>query len=146
MSSSSIFHRKQKSSKPEMCSTESHLKELEKQVTEIYPRKIDSLLSWKNSIAESDAFDDEDRNWVEKKINDLREQFHKLDKEYEFKNSLYNETLKDMEWTLEVRENTLNQVNNECNIFEEHPDLTKLFAKKQIELMNQTVKIREKIK
>jgi hypothetical protein len=125
-----------------------YLEELEEKVTTIYPKKLDGLVRLKESMISSEGkscFDQEDLTLVDNEIKLLSKQLDCLRREWRHKNHMYNETLVNMETMLQTREQILNDVNTETELFSLHPNLTHQFATKQAELVKSMNHLREQM-
>ncbi len=121
-------------------SPEEYLEELEKKVTETYPKKIESLISLREAIMYpevSDCFDGEDLGWIDDELKKLSKELECFRKEWRHKNHLYKDTLVEMEKMLETRERILNEVDSETQFFLHQPKITCSFAAKQAELVKE---------
>lgn len=125
-----------------------YLEELEEKVTNIFPKKLDALVRLREDMMSTEGkscFDQEDLTLVDNEIKILSKQLDCLRREWRHKNHMYNETLVDMENMLQSREQILNNVNAETDLFSCHPNLTHQFATKQAELVKSMSHLREQM-
>lgn len=115
-----------------------YLNDLENHVTYILPKRIDSLKILRDSMISQEGqkcFDKEDLEAVNNELTKLSKELESQMGEWKHKSHLYNNTLAEMEHMLNCREQILNDVDTQTELFTLHPNITHLFAAKQAELL-----------
>ncbi len=140
--------RERTPSPPPINDPKNYLENLATKAFEVYPVKIESLLALKDSMSAERAtncFDSEDFELIECQLQKLTEERDLMVKEYEYKSKLFFETLATMENTVRVREEVLNGVHLQTNLFRAQPEITSAFVTKQVDLIQKVEELRQKI-
>lgn len=122
---------------------------IETLISQVYPQRIEVLekllatIQAKNFAA---FFDAQDVEWVREDLESQRRELAEITEIWKHTYSIYSDTYLGLSKTLETRQDILNRINEETDLFAHRPMLIDKFAQKQAEFAEMMDICRDKIR
>ncbi len=101
-------------------------------------KRVDALRTMLDTMraADSNAFDEEDLEWVESTLALEQQRLVALEQDHDKRVNYYNNVLVSMREVVDVRQRTLESLDAKTHVLRDHPDLMDRLVKKQVVLKN----------